>query len=129
MHRVFLDANVLFSAAYGESGGLARLWRLNNIELITSGYALDEALRNLDTAEQRGRLAQLMIDVAIVPESADIPPECSRLPGKDRPILAAAMAAEATHLLTGDFTHFGRLYGKTVGGVRILRPANYLESR
>jgi predicted nucleic acid-binding protein len=70
-----------------------------------------------------------MIDVMLVPEPADVPPECGRLPDKDRPILAAAMASEATHLLTGDLTHFDRLYGKTVGGVCILRPADYLESR
>lgn len=30
-----------------------------------------------------------------------------KLPGKDQPILLAAMAALATHLLTGDLRHFG----------------------
>lgn len=129
MDRVFLDANVLFSAAYSETSGLGRLWGLKSVELLTSGYALDEALRNIDTAERRGRLARLMIDVTVTPESADMPPECGKLPDKDRPILSAAVAAEATHLLTGDVTHFGRFYGKTIAGVLILRPAQYLGTR
>ena len=29
------------------------------------------------------------------------------------PIVATAVAAECTHLLTGDKRHFGRLYGET----------------
>jgi uncharacterized protein len=127
--RVFLDANVLFSAAYSEASGLTRLWKLEDVELISSGYALDEALRNIDAREHRGRLARLMIDVTVVPEAAAIPAECGKVAEKDRPILAAAIVAGATYLLTGDLTHFGRLYGKTIGGVTILRPGEYLCAR
>ena len=129
MDRVFLDANVLFSAAYSEASGLAQLWRLQGVKLVTSGYALDEVFRNLDPREERSRLASLMIDVMMVPEASAIPPECGKLAEKDRPIVAAAIVAGATHLLTGDLTHFGRLYGKTIGGVTILRPAEYLGAR
>jgi hypothetical protein len=45
--RVFLDANVLFSASYREDSGLLRLWQLKETELVTSPYALDEARRNV----------------------------------------------------------------------------------
>jgi hypothetical protein len=45
--RVFLDANVLFSAAYIEGSGLARLWQLADAELLSSDYATEEARRNL----------------------------------------------------------------------------------
>ena len=48
---------------------------------------------------------------------------------KDRPILAMAVAARATHLLTGDVRRFGRYYGQTVAGLQILRPAAYLRAR
>ena len=41
------------------------------------------------------------------------------LPIKDRPILAAAVAAGCTHLLTGDFKHFGPLLGRSVHGVKV----------
>jgi predicted nucleic acid-binding protein len=47
---------------------------------------------------------------------------------KDRPVLAAAIEIRATHFLTGDKTHFGRYYGRLVGGVRVLTPAEYLRS-
>ena len=136
MDRVFLDANVLFSAAYSETSGLTRLWKLRGVELVTSGYALGETLRNVETVQHRSetvqhrsRLARLMIDVTVVPEPATIPPECGRLADKDQPILAAAIAARATHLLTGDLTHFGRFWGKTIGEVLILRPSEYLGAK
>ena len=41
--RVFLDANVLFSAAYSEGSRLRELWRLAETELLTSAFALEEA--------------------------------------------------------------------------------------
>lgn len=129
MDRVFLDANVLFSAAYSETSGLTRLWKLRGVELVTSGYALGETLRNVEAVQHRSRLARLMIDVTVVPQPATTPPECGRLADKDQPILAAAIAARATHLLTGDLTHFGRFWGKTIGGVLILRPSEYLGAK
>jgi len=36
------------------------------------------------------------------------------LPLKDAPILAAALSANATVLVTGDRRHFGALFGKTL---------------
>jgi hypothetical protein len=39
---LFLDANVTFSAAYHRDAGLRRLWRLEDVELISSLYAVDE---------------------------------------------------------------------------------------
>ena len=61
MDRVFLDANVLFSAAYLESSGLARLWQLADAELLSSDYAIEEARRNLalDRAPALARLDRL----------------------------------------------------------------------
>ena len=50
MDRVFLDANILFSAAYRRESGLKQLWRISETQLLTSGYAVEEARRNLDEA-------------------------------------------------------------------------------
>lgn len=52
------------------------------------------------------------------------------LPENDAPILAAAAAADADLLVTGDRQHFGRLFGKVVGRVRVvpLRDALRLAS-
>lgn len=45
--RLFLDANVLFSAAYREDAGVAFLWSLDDVVLSTSSYAIEEAERSL----------------------------------------------------------------------------------
>ncbi len=50
--RLFLDANVLFSAAYRERSGLLKLWGVPEAQVITSRYAAAEARRNLSTREQ-----------------------------------------------------------------------------
>lgn len=130
MRRVFLDANVLFSAAYRESPGLLQLWRLGEVVLLTSGYAAEEARRNLDTPERRARLERLLGGVEVVPEAPGTPlPSSVRLPENDEPILRAAIAAEATDLLTGDLRDFGALLGKTWGGVLIRTPGEFLRGR
>jgi hypothetical protein len=38
------------------------------------------------------------------------------------PILGGAIAGHATHLLTGDEKDFGKYWGKTVQGVKIVSP-------
>jgi uncharacterized protein len=47
MDRLFLDANVLFSAAYRPDAGLGQLWKLEGAILCSSHYALEEARINL----------------------------------------------------------------------------------
>ena len=43
MDQVFLDVNVLFSAAYRVDTPLRKLFSLPNVMLVTSAYALEEA--------------------------------------------------------------------------------------
>ena len=129
MDRVFLDANVLFSAAYRTDSGLRKLFSLPNVGLITSGYALEEAERNLLSARQKAELNHLCQSVEVV--SVSLPEEevaiLAELPESDRPILWAAMSIHASHLLSGDFKAFGRFYGETIEGVTIMPPAEYLR--
>ena len=128
-HRVFLDANVLFSAAWLEESGLARLWRVPDATLITSRYALAEAERNLETGGQRPPLTAFAKNLRLVDVVAGGQlPDGVKLVEKDVPILLAAIEAGATHLLTGDRRHFADLYGKSVKGVKILSPAEYFKS-
>jgi predicted nucleic acid-binding protein len=49
------------------------------------------------------------------------------LPGKDAPILAAAVQAKADILVTGDRSDFGAFYGKRLRGVEVLTPKLALE--
>jgi len=126
--RIFLDANVLFSAAYRPNAGLTRLWQLDEVELVTSDYAAQEATVNLTEKDQRVRLTKLLEKVRMITAVAPLPPGV-QLPEKDQPILQAALQAQATHLLTGDKEHFGPYFGRNLGGVLVLPPAEYFERR
>lgn len=130
MDRVFLDANVLFSVAYG-SPGISRLWNMQRegvCQLTASRYVVEEARRNLDLPDQCARLEEKLQEIELVPEPpADL--RCSLdLPEKDRPVFLAALTAKATHLITGDVHHFGPYMGQSIQGVLILTPAEYLAT-
>jgi predicted nucleic acid-binding protein len=130
MDIVFLDANVLFSAAYKHDANFLQLWRLKDVRLVSSLYAAGEAERNLKKQEQRERLQKLLLSVEFVPLiDGKTLPRGVHLPEKDAPILLAALAAHATHLLTGDTQHFGAYYRKIIEGVKILSPADYFFTR
>jgi predicted nucleic acid-binding protein len=129
--RVFLDANVLFSAAYTAQNGLLRLWMLSDVELVSSTFAISEALRNLEGNAAQQRLSQLVATIHIVDEPSPgiNMPTGVVLPEKDTPILLAAIQSRSTHLLTGDKRHFGALFGQVVDGVLIIRPAEFLATQ
>lgn len=127
VEALFLDANVLISAAWKEGAEVALLWRFERVRLITSGYVLGEVQRNLHQASQIERLRTLMGSVQIH-YFEDLPDilESLSLPTKDRPVLAGAVAARADHLVTGDKKHFGPFYGTRIHGVRITPPSELL---
>jgi predicted nucleic acid-binding protein len=129
LDRVFLDANVLFSAAYG-SPGLRRLWGLaqaGRCRLLTSAQAVAEARRNLDRPAQERRLDRYVrqLEVVPIPEPRVCPLD---LPPEDALIFLAAVDSRATPLLTGDLRHFGPYLGRRVSGVRLLRPGEYVRA-
>jgi len=132
--RLFLDANVLFSAAVSPAGaaaGLIVLAEAGACELVTSALAVTEATRNLrakaPAAMERWGLVGAV--VGIVPEADPRLLECVDvvLEAKDRPILAAALGCRATVLVTGDRRHFGSLFGRAIGGTVVLPPREALE--
>ena len=132
MDRVFLDANVLYSATYLEHSGLARLWTLDDVELLTSAHGLEEARRNLarDRPEAVIRLEQLRKAISTVdaPQGLKLPANV-QIDDEDRPILLAAIHSRADYLLTGDARHFEQLYGKRIATGLVLRPAQYFTRR
>jgi predicted nucleic acid-binding protein len=133
--RVFLDANILFSAAksHGAIHQLLRLLGERGHDCWVDGYVVAEARRNLlakgreALAELDALLPQLHVAPTSSPSSATAPVEW--LPEKDRPVMAAAIRLGCNALLTGDRTHFGSGYGKTFGGVTIYSPRSLAESR
>lgn len=130
-HRVFLDANVLFSAAYKPKSHLLYLWQLEDVELLSSAYAIEEAQRNLSSSrpEQTGEFERLADSLTVLPFPSPMAslPKSVQLIEKDRVILLAAIEAQATHLLTGDKDHFGKLLGQKVAGVLIMTPGEFLR--
>ncbi len=134
--KVFLDANVVFSAAHqreGRAQALLLLARAGRCELMVSAHALEEARRNLTRKSHSfdQRLADLLAMTAVVAE-APAPLVAwaleHGLPLKDAPILAAAVHANADILATGDLRDFGHLFGKSLRGVRILSLAKAIKA-
>jgi len=132
--RVFLDANVLFSAAKSD-GAVRQLLRLlvdGGHECWADAYVVAEARRNLAS---KGPHALAVLDAllthlrlaAAVPD-AGLAREVDWLPEKDRPVLAAAIWLTCDVLVTGDRTHFRAGYGRTFGGVTIHSPRTLAES-
>jgi uncharacterized protein len=129
MDRLFLDANVLFSAAYKIDARLLPLWNLRNVTLCSSRYALQEARINLAGEDQWTRLTELSASLQLFEAGQASLPSRILLPEKDMPILLAAIEARATHLLTGDVRHFRAYFGKKIAGIAITRPGEYLRVR
>ena len=126
--RVFLDANILFSATKS-AGAVRELLRL----LLDSGhegwvddYVVIEVRRNLIGKEPDALIAfeALLKRLRISPAQAPGPELTlvNWLPEKDRTVLAAAMRLRCDALVTGDRTHFGPGYGRMFAGVTIHSP-------
>ena len=134
--KVFLDANVVFSAAHQQEGraqSLLLLARAGYCDLLVSGHALEEAQRNLarisESFDKRLEALLAMSEVvAEAPASLVAWALEQGLPLKDAPILAAAAHANADILATGDQRDFGHLFGKSLRGVRVLSLANAIKA-
>ena len=128
--RIFLDANILFSAA--KSNGAVRQLlsdlHSNGSSLVADGYVATEARRNIAakaTGDAVDYLEALLsrIEVSGVHPGAALSSFADWLPEKDRPVLLAAIVLKCDALLTGDRTHFGAGYGKAFDGVTVYSPA------
>jgi predicted nucleic acid-binding protein len=132
--RLFLDANVIFTAAHNPNGRSSALFALASVgacALLTSAHTAEEARRNirLKYPSMLGRLDELMQVVTLQPEAA--PSDVAwaldqKLPPNDAPVLAVAVRSGADVLVTGDRIHFGHLFGRRVRGLRVMTPAEAL---
>jgi len=119
--RVFLDANILFSAATPDSPTRALLnIILRHARAVTNEHAWEEARRNLEHKRPHliTALNELKSGIEFTGNFKEValPP----LPDKDQPVIGGAIASRCTHLWTGDKRHFGPLYGRTIQGTMIV---------
>jgi HEAT repeat protein len=101
--RIFLDANILFSAARSQGAMRELLHLLQSIghTLVADEYVVAEAHRNLGAKESGQAVKDLLTLLSVVevsacsghPSSADV----SWLPPKDWPVLLAATHFEFHH--------------------------------
>ena len=130
---LFLDTSVLLAAS-GSATGAARFVCRNGVEqgwtLLTSGYCLQETLRNLPKIGPTAAVTweteiqpvlQLVPDALAMGERALVFPKA-----KDRPVVITALAAEVAVLLTLDRTDFHGALGREIYGMRIRTPADFL---
>ena len=116
--RLFLDANVLFTAAHNPNGKAAltiELGKRGHWALATSLHASEEARRNLARKFRRSLdgLNALLRDIPLVELRPGLPFPAA-LAEKDRPIFQAAVTCQATHLL-GDYVGKCRNAAKIAG--------------
>lgn len=131
--RVYLDANILFSAA--KTAGavrdlLSRLEAAGHV-LCADAYVVEEARRNLlaKGPEALASLEDLLTRVeAAAFHASPLPARLATLVHeKDRPVVAAAVRLRCDVLVSGDRTHFGALYGQELLGVAIHSPRSLAD--
>ena len=130
--RLFLDANVVFSAAHNPDGNSRALFpfasNTHDVRLISSRFAIEEATRNL-ALQYLTRLDDLKGLISALGTCAEPTPRAitatvsAGLPAKDAPILGGTIGARAHALVTGDRQHFGPIFGQTIDGVTVVTPA------
>ena len=132
--KLFLDANVLFTAAHNPRGKAALVIELGESrrwELVTSQYAKEEARRNLKAKFPTALddYEGLFSHIRVVGHPPDLPFPAG-LAAKDQPIFRAGLASGASHLLTGDIRDFGRFMNRPdeTFGILIQTVAEFLAS-
>jgi predicted nucleic acid-binding protein len=131
--RAFLDANILFTAAYSPDGK-ARFLIDNGadlgVALVSSEYAIEEAVRNLVKKKPMAIIdfEKCRAGIGQVPS---LQRKCPiQLRDKDVPIYVTAVGHQCTHLITGDLKDFGPFMNSPhlTEGVVIQTVGEFLDS-
>lgn len=128
--RIFLDANVIFSAAIPDShlNRLVRYLADTHTPSPSSDYAREEAFRNIcakrpDWLNGYHHLLSGLEIVRSVDRSVEV-----EIAAKDRPILATAIHEACEYLVTGDKRDYGALCGRDVAGTKVVTPLTLVET-
>ena len=129
--RVFLDASVLLAAAGSELGASRAIFSYASAQewsLISSPYALNEVLRNLEKLPPDATTAwlRLRLQLNVVDDVVSLDRPVIFAASKNRPILFTALAW-STVLLTLDKSDFADVLGGQFYGLNVLLPYSFLE--
>lgn len=131
MTRIFLDANILFSASLPGSRlrDFLNFLLKHKFSLVTNEYAIEEAARNLSIKNPSSlKDLQSLQKKLIVSRVMDFDSLASlKIAEKDIPIAAGANGANCEFLLTGDLRDFGKFMGKRIGSTKVLTPKMLAE--
>ena len=131
--RLFLDSSVLLAAA-GSSTGASRLLfdhaNSQGWQLLTAEYCLREAEFNLPKLGKKAELSWTqIIRPAVIPLSTRLTLDRPLIfrATKDRPVVISALSQKADYLLTLDRDDFHGLLGRSVYGLPIRTPGEFLR--
>lgn len=110
MIRAFLDASVIFSGVHSPTGAARELfkWHIRHqVTLVMSDYVIQECLKNLaESYPHRVGAVELLLDFLqaeiVNPSPDDVRQAATFTIAKDAPVVAAAVLANCSHLLTFD---------------------------
>ena len=132
--KVFLDSNIVFSAAYSvkeksRSYIFFELQDLNIIEIYISNLVKFESIHNIKIKkpEKLDFLNELLSKADII-EDLDVYYEFTKtLPENDRIILSSAVYHNIDFFITGNTKDFLTFYNKKLKNTLILTPKDFLE--
>ena len=131
--RLFLDSSVLLAAAGSSTGASRLLFDLasrHGWELLTAEYCLREAEFNLPKLGKKAELSWTqIIRPAVIPLSTRLTLDRPLIfrATKDRPVVISALSQKADYLLTLDRDDFHGLLGRSVYGLPIRTPGEFLR--
>lgn len=138
MIRVFLDASVIFAAAYSETGAARELFRQatrDQVRLVVNQDVMDEAQRNLAKKVPQGEMLLQVLMAVVNPEIAPDPsPQLTSqvsqyIVEKDVPVVAGALASQVDYLVTFDRQHLLRpVEVAKKSGLKIVLPEVVVEA-
>ncbi len=131
--KVFLDSNIVFSAAYSgkeksRSYLFFELQNLNIIKIYISNLVKFESVHNIKIKkpEKLDFLNELLCKVAII-KDVDVYYEFAKtLPENDRIILSSAIYHNIDFFITGNTKDFLTFYNKKLKNTLILTPKDFL---
>jgi len=131
--RLFLDSSVLLAAS-GSSKGASRLLFDNAVShgwlLLTADYCLREVEFNLPKLGKKAALSWgEIIQPALIPATARLTLDRPLIyrATKDRPVVISALSQKADYLVTLDRDDFHDLLGRSVYGLPIRTPGEFLR--